>query len=551
MKTFFRLVVCVLLAAAVAPLYTTLAQSDNPNPPTQPVKLIFIHHSTGGNWLADPNGDQPYGGLGRALMQNNYFVSATNYGWGPNAIGDRTDIPNWPEWFTGPERDTIMRAVYNESGQNIGDFGAWPRLPQEPGGENTIIMFKSCFPNSDLDGEPDDPPLAAPNEEYTVANAKAVYNNILTYFAARQDKLFIIITAPPLQESDTTPQHAANARAFNYWLAHDWLADYPYANVAVFDYYNVLTGEHNHHRWNGSAIEHVQAANNNYAAYPSSDSHPSTAGHQKATREFVPLLNIFYHRWKQGAPAQPPPRPTATAAPPSPSPVPPAPATGDVDDFESQVERYTDGDKATITLALDNAGAHSGSTCLRVNYDIAPGGWGGWGRTFDSSQDWSSGSKLTLWARSEPADQTITLILFSGDPAAPTPFETHLETSADWEQFVFEWSSFTKPDWAGPEGLIELDPAHITGYGFSLGDADGKQNTGTLWVDDLRVISGKTQPPSQPIQPAPTTAPVQEQPTAAPPPTSAPAPRSGPCPAAMFVMTAALALGLHVNRRKS
>jgi len=49
------------------------ALADNPNPPTAPVKLVFIHHSTGGNWLADPNGDQPYGGLGRALMNNNYL----------------------------------------------------------------------------------------------------------------------------------------------------------------------------------------------------------------------------------------------------------------------------------------------------------------------------------------------------------------------------------------------------------------------------------------------------------------------------------------------
>lgn len=58
------------------------ALTQGPNPPSEPVRLIFIHRSTGGNWLADPNEDQPYGSLGRALMNNNYFVSATNYGWG-------------------------------------------------------------------------------------------------------------------------------------------------------------------------------------------------------------------------------------------------------------------------------------------------------------------------------------------------------------------------------------------------------------------------------------------------------------------------------------
>ena len=34
-------------------------QGDNPNPPSHVVKLIFIHHSTGENWLRDD-----YGGLG-------------------------------------------------------------------------------------------------------------------------------------------------------------------------------------------------------------------------------------------------------------------------------------------------------------------------------------------------------------------------------------------------------------------------------------------------------------------------------------------------------
>ncbi len=41
-------------------------------------------------------------------------VSATNYGWRPNSIGDRTDIPNWPEWFTGLNSSTYLSALYNE-----------------------------------------------------------------------------------------------------------------------------------------------------------------------------------------------------------------------------------------------------------------------------------------------------------------------------------------------------------------------------------------------------------------------------------------------------
>jgi hypothetical protein len=316
------LVTSMLLPPASLGLALAAPQADNPNPPTSTVKLIFIHHSTGGNWLADPNEGQPYGGLGIALRDNNYFVSATNYGWevGGDIIGDRTDIPNWPEWFTGANSSAIMTALYNENGQNVGGFGDWSRLANDPGGENKIVMFKSCFPNSDLYGNPNDPPATEPNDQFTVSNAKAVYNKILTYFATRQDKLFIVITAPPMMEGEYTPgeqtpaQRAANARAFNNWLVYNWLSGYPYKNVAVFDYYNVLTSNGgdvntndvgstsgNHHRWRNNMVEHIRNKANDFSDYPSGDSHPTTAGHQKATVEFLQLLNVFYNRWKSGA----------------------------------------------------------------------------------------------------------------------------------------------------------------------------------------------------------------------------------------------------------
>jgi hypothetical protein len=291
--------------AVVAVFIAASAVWAEPAKPASPVRLVFIHHSTGGNWLADPNDNGPYGGLGMALMNNNYHVSATNYGWGPDGIGDRTDIPDWPEWFTGENSTAILSALFTESGQNVDGFGDWSRLASVPAGENLIILFKSCFPNSNLDGNPNDPPAANLSHDFTVANAKAVYNHLLTYFQTRPDKLFIAITAPPLMASETDATRAANARAFASWLVSDWLDGYPLANVAVFDYYNVLTAPDNHHRCNNNAIEHVIGAASNTAYYPSDDSHPNTTGQQKATSEFVPLLNYWYQRWQSGGGTDP------------------------------------------------------------------------------------------------------------------------------------------------------------------------------------------------------------------------------------------------------
>jgi hypothetical protein len=259
--------------------------------PTKVVKVIFIHHSTGQNWLEDG-----YGNLGVALGVNNYFVSDTNYGWGPDGIGDRTDITNWLEWFRGANTSGIMNALYAESGQH----SSYTRSLADPLGQNQIVMFKSCFPNSDLYGNPNDPPDDS-NPDLNVGYAKYVYNELLKYFKTRPDKLFVVITAPPLSGPSTTAAHAANARAFNNWLVFDWLTENAYAfhNVAVFDFYNVLTDTYAHHRWYNSAIQHVaQASNTLPSYYRSGDDHPNGAGSIKAKNEFVLLLNVYYNRWK-------------------------------------------------------------------------------------------------------------------------------------------------------------------------------------------------------------------------------------------------------------
>ncbi len=311
MLILLGLAACV--PAAPPPTPAVLVSGVETNPPAKPVKLVFIHHSTGGNWLADAESNAQGGELGRALMADNYFVSATNYGWGPDGIGDRTDLGNWWEWFRGPQSATYLSALYAESGKNIGDFGDYTRLATDPGGENEIVMFKSCFPNSALAGSPSDPiPAIDQNpmrgqlvgaSDYTVANAKGIYLDLLNYFQTRPDKLFVVITAPPLARRATNAAHAANARAFNTWLTTEWLKDYPLSNVAVFDFYNVLTAADSYHRYSNGSVEYLQSPSN-FAFYPvsASDSHPNQKGNRKATEEFVPLLNVYYQRWKKTAP---------------------------------------------------------------------------------------------------------------------------------------------------------------------------------------------------------------------------------------------------------
>ena len=303
----------VLLCAALAVVAVLARPAEavvDPSPPDHPVKLVFVHHSTGEAWLADG-----HGGLGLALRDNGYFVSDTNYGWGPGAIGDLTDIGHWWLWFRDPATSpAAMSALLAESGQNCW----YSRLDEDPGGENEIVMFKSCFPNSQLSWPASPIPAIDQNplrgqdcssEAFTVANAKGIYRDLLDSFRVHPGTLFVAVVAPPVTSPDTP-----GGRALADWLVDHWLQDtgYDVGNVFVFDYYTVLTSRTgggasdvglasgNHHRiWEG-VVQHVGDQGADRLAYPSAggDSHPNAAGDRKATAELLPLLNNAYHAWK-------------------------------------------------------------------------------------------------------------------------------------------------------------------------------------------------------------------------------------------------------------
>ncbi|HPR73415.1 MAG TPA: hypothetical protein PLX41_07100 [Bacteroidales bacterium] len=262
--------------------------------PDQPLHLLFIHHSCGGQLFADkgdvagnncinpshPNG----GGLRSLLEENNYIVHEASYG---SVIGAETDICHWNTKFRD-HMDKILTCKHQD------EFFT-------DGKENNIIMFKSCFPNSwiESDGtEPGDPDSC----EHTIANYKASYNALLKYFSRQTDTLFVVVTAPPLvqpskiksiiktllgrSKGSSIDVAGQRIRYFNNWLKDiekGWLKGYKYHNVVVFDYYDILTDK----------------GKSNWSMYGSgggSDSHPSSVGNSKAAKEFILFLNQAVNR---------------------------------------------------------------------------------------------------------------------------------------------------------------------------------------------------------------------------------------------------------------
>ncbi len=224
--------------------------------------------------MADGNGN-----LGTTLNSNNYYISESDYGWDaqPNDnLGDHTDTTDWPLWFNNIKMPFVYNSDYHS---------AYTNNIANPGGENEIIMFKSCFPNSEVGDSIDD--------------EKSIYNSLLPYFAAHQNKLFVLITPPGKTQVDSYQL----TRDLCNWLTdteNGWLKGYTGKNVFAFDFYCVLSETNSHHRWASDHVEHVYAADyDDISPYHDGDDHPNSIGNQKATAEFVTLLNVMYNRWKE------------------------------------------------------------------------------------------------------------------------------------------------------------------------------------------------------------------------------------------------------------
>ncbi len=188
-------------------------------------RLVFIHHSVGRNWLLE-------GELKARLIAMGIGVQSATRG---SEVGQETHIHHWPGKFRDDMDDIIWFDAYSE-GHRSDRY------------ENDIIMFKSCYPNSDIGADGGDTGDAY-DPERTLANYRAAFDGLREVFAEYPEKKFIYVTAPPLVPSKTTPENAARGRRFNDWLKNEYAVDYAdktnLENFSVFDFFAVLADENN------------------------------------------------------------------------------------------------------------------------------------------------------------------------------------------------------------------------------------------------------------------------------------------------------------------
>lgn len=228
MRRSARWTLFALLALAATALFVVAgcggtgapAERSQDTPASVLTNLFFLHHSVG-------DGIVVTGNMRGYIAQYNQAHSTRFRFWDHGYNGDGLRNPQGQ--FTGTS--------YNIPGDNTDPDGLW-RLWTSSGADyvrcrnlllnnHQVIAFKSCFPNS-----------AIPDKA-TLEQRKRWYLAMRGFFDTRLDKVFVVMSTPPLHRLATNPTEAKNARRFADWLrSSTYLSGHP--NVVCFDLFDQL-----------------------------------------------------------------------------------------------------------------------------------------------------------------------------------------------------------------------------------------------------------------------------------------------------------------------
>jgi hypothetical protein len=257
--------------------------AEIPSPEEEGVfRVLFIHHSVGSNWLRTDNGGLRNALEDPGLNDFEFEVHDATYG---DDIGDDTDVCDWyPKFST--QMPPVLTFDYSPN-----------HYYTEPGKYNHVVMFKSCYPASDIDG-PGTPPGDPMSGHKTVWNYKAAYSACATIFQQFPNQLFVVVTAPPRNRNSSaySKSRGLNAHEFNQWVRGEFLDEYykvtGLKNIAVFDWFTDLLAEPETDPNFPGALK-VMYSNGG------DDSHPNKAANQAATQLFIPFINQAVREWRQ------------------------------------------------------------------------------------------------------------------------------------------------------------------------------------------------------------------------------------------------------------
>lgn len=450
----FTLVLAFILISTI-PYFSPLSAAQE-----KTAQIIFMHHSTGQGLISPGGARELFTALGYQFWDHGYNgdgltdPEGNNLGINWDVPGDNTDPDGWYTIFNQPVTDPPSNTFSHML-------------------QYDVIIFKSCFPNADI------------QSEEQLENYRQYSLSIRDVIDQHPDKLFVALTIPPLVPSATSPEAAARARRWaEYLLSADYLGGHP--NLAVFDFYSLLAGQDGFLRAD-------------YRGEDEGDSHPNELANRTIAPIFVQFVDQAFRQFKPGA---------------APVPVqqPPAEETGGEETAAEIVQssglftgfegggvldawwNYTNDPVKQFTCDVGGPG-HSGDQALRLTFDIPAGGNAGCGVGFPPDPGWAEAGGISFYWRADHPDLELVVSLAVADPAHPeaepseaAPFEFKLSGTGDtWSQVIIRWSDLVKADWFGEAGVSEFDPANVIWMAFNVGHWEKPQG-GTVWIDDIQLL---------------------------------------------------------------
>lgn len=216
--------------------------------------VVFLHHSVGENLITQTNLRQQLNDAGLDFWDHDY-----NY-YGLNDLnGNPTGYNYWiPDDNTDPDG---LAKLFSQKVYGLPLNGISGLMQHE------VIVFKSCFTGNLL------------YDDAQVETVKGYYETVHAFIRQHPEKLFILLTTPPLNSAEADPAMAARDRRMAEWLlSDDFKRGLP--NLYVFDLYGLLAE-------NDPASPDYGTLRADYRE--GSDNHPN----QRANQDVAPLLGNY------------------------------------------------------------------------------------------------------------------------------------------------------------------------------------------------------------------------------------------------------------------
>jgi hypothetical protein len=210
-----------IVFSAVLPSFVHAATDD---------KVLFLHHSTGGNvW---------YGGNVASWFSSYNSAHSTSYD-----VAERA-YPNTPyPWANYPYDywNLWINGACNSSDSNIECMNTMAAAYD-------IIIFKHCFPGASVVAANGNPDVTSSTQ--TLANYQLQYRALRTMMDSYPNTKFIVWTLVPLHRLATNASDAARAKQFVDWVKDTWLTESgSHPNIFVFDFWGQVAGGDNFLRY--------------------------------------------------------------------------------------------------------------------------------------------------------------------------------------------------------------------------------------------------------------------------------------------------------------